>query len=117
MSEPPQPPVDQPEWYYVRFQNRLGPVSTNQMLLLIDTRRIDASTLVWRQGMASWAPAASVPEFCFAFRSSIQGVLNSKNEFALGLNTGGFILFIVLLFWCIPLCWIPWVIPSLKARV
>ena len=34
---------------------------------------------------------------------------------ALGLNQGGFILFIVLLFVCLPLCWIPFIIDSYKA--
>ena len=36
-------------------------------------------------------------------------------EMALGLNQGGFILFIVLLFVCLPLCWIPFIIDSCKA--
>ena len=36
--------------------------------------------------------------------------------FALGLNTGGFILFIVLLLLCFPLCWLPWVISGCKPQ-
>jgi len=36
-------------------------------------------------------------------------------EMALGLNQAGFILFIVLLFVCLPLCWLPFVIDSCKA--
>ena len=41
---------------------------------------------------------------------------DSNEEFALGLNTGGFILFIVLLLVCLPLCWLPWVIGGCKAQ-
>lgn len=36
-------------------------------------------------------------------------------EVFLGLNQSGLILFIVLLFLCLPLCWIPWLIDSCRA--
>jgi len=36
--------------------------------------------------------------------------------FALGLTKAGFIIFIVLIFVCLPLCWLPWVISSLKVQ-
>lgn len=32
-----------------------------------------------------------------------------------GLNKNGVIVFIVLILVCLPLCWLPWVIDSLKA--
>jgi hypothetical protein len=34
---------------------------------------------------------------------------------AMGLNTNGLILFIVLIVVCLPLCWLPWVIEATKA--
>jgi hypothetical protein len=37
-----------------------------------------------------------------------------KEVFA-GLNQTGVIVFIVLLVVCLPLCWLPWVIDSMKA--
>ncbi|MGC4006629.1 MAG: hypothetical protein QM811_27305 [Pirellulales bacterium] len=40
---------------------------------------------------------------------------DNKAVFA-GLNVTGLILFIVLLLFCIPLCWLPWVIGSCKGR-
>ncbi len=36
-------------------------------------------------------------------------------EVFIGLNQNGFILFLVLLFFCFPLCWIPFLIDSMKA--
>lgn len=33
-----------------------------------------------------------------------------------GLNKQGVILFIVLIFLCLPLCWLPWVIDSMKGN-
>ena len=38
-----------------------------------------------------------------------------NQEFAIGLTKAGFIIFIALIFVCLPLCWLPWVISSLKA--
>ena len=37
-------------------------------------------------------------------------------EMFLGLNQNGLILFLVLLFLCLPLCWLPWVIDACKAE-
>ncbi len=34
-----------------------------------------------------------------------------------GLNSTGLILFVVLLFFCLPLCWIPFVVDSCKKHV
>lgn len=39
---------------------------------------------------------------------------DNKDVFA-GLNQTGLIVFIVLILVCLPLCWLPWVIPSMKA--
>ena len=37
------------------------------------------------------------------------------NEVFAGLNQNGLIVFIILLLVCLPLCWLPWVIDSLKS--
>lgn len=37
------------------------------------------------------------------------------DEVALGLNKNGFIVFILLVFICLPLCWIPFIVDSMKA--
>jgi hypothetical protein len=41
--------------------------------------------------------------------------MGQGKEVALGLNQNGLIVFIILLVVCIPLCWLPWVIDSLKS--
>jgi hypothetical protein len=38
-----------------------------------------------------------------------------EEKFA-GLNQTGLIVFIILIFVCLPLCWLPWVIDSMKAE-
>jgi hypothetical protein len=38
------------------------------------------------------------------------------NAVFLGLNQTGLIVFIILLIVCFPLCWIPWVVDSMKGE-
>jgi hypothetical protein len=64
-SEPPMlpgsgPAVAAPDWYYATGSQRLGPVTAAVLGSLWRERRIDASTLVWCQGMTDWASFASV---------------------------------------------------------
>ncbi len=76
-------------------------------------------TTSWGTRIREWKHAGGVPEFAYALKSKpnpINEVLTSKQEAALGLTTGGLILFIVLLLVCLPLCWLPWVIDSTRAR-
>jgi len=47
--------------------------------------------------------------------SMTQAPPNPQQEYALGLTKTGLIVFIILLVVCLPLCWLPWVIKSLKA--
>jgi hypothetical protein len=70
--------------------------------------------MVWREGMPTWAPIAGTPEFAFVFRPSSGVTISTPPEGILGLTTNGFILFIVLLLVCIPMCWLPWVIKDLR---
>jgi hypothetical protein len=119
MDQQPPPPTDTPEWYYLLGQEKIGPLSMQAMRAMIQNGTINSSTLVWRQGLQNWVPAGGLPEFAYAAQNTGGISLNisgDKKEFALGLNTGGFVLFIVLLFLCLPLCWLPWVIESTRAN-
>jgi len=40
-----------------------GPMNAGAVADAITTRRLDASVLVWREGMSDWTPLDSVPEF------------------------------------------------------
>ncbi len=42
--------------------------------------------------------------------------MSEKKEAALGLTSNGLVLFIILLLFCLPLCWLPWVIDSMRVR-
>jgi uncharacterized RDD family membrane protein YckC len=43
-------------WYYVDAGQQAGPVTDEQLEELRRTRKVTDDTLVWREGMASWAP-------------------------------------------------------------
>lgn len=49
------------KWYYARGDERMGPVDDGQILALASTGQITAQTLVWREGMADWAPWGRAP--------------------------------------------------------
>src|SRR5262245_43870570 len=52
-------PSSQPtfmNWYYVEQGQQAGPVDDAQLEELRRSGRIQADTLVWRDGMANWAP-------------------------------------------------------------
>jgi uncharacterized RDD family membrane protein YckC len=48
------------DWYYVDAGNRVGPVSEAEFEQLAATGKLQANTLVWREGMANWQPFAQV---------------------------------------------------------
>lgn len=46
-------------WYYMRNNNRIGPVSDEEMYALINNGTIIRQTPVWKEGMQDWAQAHS----------------------------------------------------------
>ena len=51
------------EWYYTQGSEQLGPVPASEVQHLISSGSIDAKTcLVWKEGMADWQAAATIPE-------------------------------------------------------
>ena len=62
-------------WYYVENGQKAGPIDEAQLEELRRAGRIQPNTLVWREGMANWAPF-----------SQVQGDL--KPSFSLKLDSG-----------------------------
>lgn len=48
--------------------------------------------------------------------TTLHEVNDPNEEFALGLNKDGFIIFMILLFVCLPICWLPFVMDKYKVR-
>ncbi len=48
-------------WYYALGESETGPISEAEMQALIANGTIGPTTQVWKEGMAEWGPARSVP--------------------------------------------------------
>lgn len=57
------------EWYYERGGESRGPVSDGAIRMGLQKGRIDAATLVWREGMPTWQAVSEVTHFRSEFRS------------------------------------------------
>ncbi|MEM8614429.1 MAG: SPFH domain-containing protein [Cyanobacteria bacterium P01_H01_bin.105] len=55
---PPPPPIPTATWYITRDGQNFGPYSQAQLL----ANGLTAQSNVWKQGMAGWQPANTVPE-------------------------------------------------------
>jgi uncharacterized membrane protein YhaH (DUF805 family)/type II secretory pathway pseudopilin PulG len=49
------------EWFYLESDRELGPVTQEQLLLLLRSK-LPRGTLVWRDGLVEWMKAEEVPE-------------------------------------------------------
>ncbi len=45
-------------WYYEKAGQRMGPVAESELDRLLASGEIDATTLIWSEGMANWTPLA-----------------------------------------------------------
>ncbi len=77
------------EWYaHVNGENQ-GPLSFDQLSHWVNSRTIDAKTLVWRSGLDSWQPAAEVvPELFRSQRAFPEASVAQSAQFDLELGEG-----------------------------
>jgi ribosomal protein L40E len=65
-------PEETVEWFYADSNgNQQGPFSRHQMLALVQGGTVHSATLIWKEGMPNWVPAAAT-ELC-APSARIQG--------------------------------------------
>lgn len=50
-------------WFIMIGQERQGPMSTHDVKYLLSRKRIDGGTLIWQEGMETWARLREVEEF------------------------------------------------------
>ena len=65
----PHLPSSERIWSFANREMPVGPFSEARMHALLDAGAIHADTLVWRQGMAEWAAAATVEPFAARLRA------------------------------------------------
>jgi membrane protease subunit (stomatin/prohibitin family) len=64
---PPLPQVQQTQFHVVLNGQQMGPFPVAVLQQMIPAGTFNAETLVWRQGMASWQAAGTVPELAALF--------------------------------------------------
>ena len=68
---PVPPPIPNPTQYMVAINGQqYGPYNMQQMQQMAQNGQINASVLVWTQGMSQWITAGSVPELASLFMAS-----------------------------------------------
>jgi len=58
------------DWFYGKDGTQHGPVSEQKIKHLLFSNEIEASTIVWHEGMTDWLPANQLPEFQSALPST-----------------------------------------------
>jgi hypothetical protein len=59
---PPPPPIPQLNLFVAVNGQQTGPFAMEAVQQMVYSRQLTPETLVWKQGMAGWAPASSVAE-------------------------------------------------------
>ena len=49
------------QWYFTKDGKRTGPVSISEIQKLASNKSLDPQDMVWKNGMAKWVPANSIP--------------------------------------------------------
>lgn len=49
------------DWYYANGNEQAGPVSEDRLKQLFSSGQLQRSNLVWKEGMANWAAASTIP--------------------------------------------------------
>jgi uncharacterized membrane protein len=49
------------DWYYAENNEQRGPVIESELKGMLAAQKLPAETLVWKEGMGNWTPAAQVP--------------------------------------------------------
>ena len=76
------------DWFYGKDGTQHGPVSELEISTLISSGQIDATSILWREGMSDWLPVNQIPEFqsTSSAASTISGTnpYNTPHTYAAG---------------------------------
>ncbi|TWU00457.1 hypothetical protein Pla108_14080 [Botrimarina colliarenosi] len=69
-------------WYYEHANTQNGPVSLSSLQQLIASGRVQAAALVWKEGLANWVPASSMPEFAGKVTGSPRPDVQASSDYS-----------------------------------
>ena len=52
------------QWYYSNNATQMGPVTDAELRAMLASGKVNATDMVWQEGMKDWLPASSVPGLC-----------------------------------------------------
>jgi len=69
VPQAPPPPPPPPAWHVVQGGQATGPFTIEDLTRAAASGTLRGDTLVWTAGMASWSPAAQIPQLGGIFAS------------------------------------------------
>lgn len=52
--------MKQRDWYFVRSGEKVGPITTQQLIALARAKKLSGDDLVWCDGLSDWTPASKI---------------------------------------------------------
>lgn len=69
------PPMPQAQLFYLNVGGQqYGPCDVNSIVQMLQSGQINAQTMAWCEGMASWSPIATIPTFANLFQTPQGGM-------------------------------------------
>jgi hypothetical protein len=69
------PPMPQSQLFYLSVGGQqYGPCDVNSIVQMLQSGQINAQTMAWCEGMASWSPIATIPTFANLFQTPQGGM-------------------------------------------
>ncbi|MGD0769583.1 MAG: RDD family protein [Tepidisphaeraceae bacterium] len=70
------------DWFYAQNGRQAGPVTLEALISMLQAGHLLPGDLVWREGMADWQPAATMPELAPSIPSATPASLSYFNPLA-----------------------------------
>jgi hypothetical protein len=74
--------------FYAIGKTRRGPVSIDDLRILVAKGEFRRTDLVWREGMPKWQPAVAIPEIFEGMPPDLDFVPSSASDFLPGIDSG-----------------------------
>lgn len=69
------------QWYYAKTNEQIGPVLEDKLLTMLQNNEIDPNTMIWTEGMSTWATAKDAGLLDIVSTSTIHNTNASTQEF------------------------------------
>ena len=67
------------QWYYMQDDEQCGPLSSKQLIALVQTGELTPAHMIWKEGLSGWIPAGSISGLFKEQQESAEAVVVSDN--------------------------------------